>query len=47
VLRDASLAARLSRGARERAAEFSVERTTERTLAVYERVLRAERVAPG
>jgi glycosyltransferase involved in cell wall biosynthesis len=47
VLRDPSLAARRSRGARERAAEFSVERTPERTLAVYERVLRAAGAPPG
>ena len=39
LLTDAGMAARLAEGARRRAAEFSVERTAERTLAVYERVL--------
>lgn len=39
VVSEPGLAARLSEGARARAAEFSVERTTERTLAVYRRVL--------
>lgn len=43
ALTDAPLAARLAAGGRARAAEFSVERTAERTLAVYERVLRAPR----
>lgn len=36
---NASLRARMSDAARRRAADFSVERMTERTLAVYERVL--------
>ena len=36
---DRALAARLSAGARQRASEFSVERTAERTLGVYRRVL--------
>ncbi|MFL5575251.1 MAG: glycosyltransferase family 4 protein [Gemmatimonadaceae bacterium] len=39
LLTDRALAARLAAGARRRAAEFSVERTAERTLAVYRRVL--------
>ena len=39
---DRALAERLAAGARRRAAEFSVERTAERTLAVYERVLARE-----
>jgi glycosyltransferase involved in cell wall biosynthesis len=43
ALTDAPLRARLAAGARARAAEFSVERTAERTLAVYERVLAAPR----
>jgi glycosyltransferase involved in cell wall biosynthesis len=38
AIRDAPLAARLAAGGRARAAEFSVERTTERTIAVYERL---------
>jgi glycosyltransferase involved in cell wall biosynthesis len=41
LLTDAPLADRLRDGARTRAAEFSVERTTERTLAVYARLLSA------
>ena len=41
ALTDDALAARLAAGARARAREFSVERTTERTIAVYERVLRS------
>lgn len=41
LLTDRALAVRLSAGARARAAEFSVERTAERTLAVYRRVLDA------
>jgi hypothetical protein len=36
---DPALAARLAAGARARAADFSVDRTVERTLAVYEEVL--------
>jgi glycosyltransferase involved in cell wall biosynthesis len=43
ALTDGALRARLADGARARAAEFSVERTTARTLAVYERVLAAPR----
>lgn len=39
ILGDRALAERLSAGARARAAEFSVARTAERTLAVYRRVL--------
>ena len=39
LLTDRGLAARLAAGARGRAAEFSVERTAERTLTVYRRVL--------
>lgn len=39
LLTDRALAARLAAGARARAAEFSVQRTAERTLAVYRRVL--------
>ncbi len=39
LLTEPALAARLAEGARLRAAEFSVERTAERTLAVYRRVL--------
>ena len=41
VLTDPALAARLAAGGRARAADFSVERTTARTIAVYERVVRA------
>jgi glycosyltransferase involved in cell wall biosynthesis len=39
ILLDPALAAHLGAGARARAAEFSVDRTVERTLAVYEEVL--------
>ena len=39
LLSDRALATRFGAAARSRAAEFSVERMTERTLAVYERVL--------
>jgi glycosyltransferase involved in cell wall biosynthesis len=39
VLTDGVLAAALRRGALERAPEYSIERTAERTLTVYERVL--------
>jgi len=39
LITDSALAARLKDGALRRAAEFSVERTAERTLAVYARVL--------
>ena len=39
LLTDRELAARLRAGARERVTAFSVERTVERTVAVYERVL--------
>lgn len=39
VLTDGALAARLSSGGRARALEFSIERTAERTLAVFRRVL--------
>jgi len=39
VLTDAALAAQLRRGALVRAPEYSIERTAERTLMVYERVL--------
>lgn len=39
ILRDPSLAGRLSEGARQRAQDFSVERTADLTLAVYRRVL--------
>ena len=40
ILTDAQLAERLGSTAKSRAPEFSVERMTDRTLAVYERVLR-------
>jgi glycosyltransferase involved in cell wall biosynthesis len=39
VLTDPALAAQLRRGALVRALEYSIERTAERTLTVYERVL--------
>jgi glycosyltransferase involved in cell wall biosynthesis len=39
LLTDDALRARLAAGARARAAEFSVERMAERTLAVYRRAL--------
>ena len=39
LLTDRALAGRLGAAARSRVAEFSVERMTDRTLAVYERVL--------
>jgi glycosyltransferase involved in cell wall biosynthesis len=39
LLHDKELAARLSAGAKRRADEFSVERMTDRTIEVYERVL--------
>ena len=39
LLNDKELAARLSAGAKRRADEFSVERMTDRTIEVYERVL--------
>ena len=39
LIEDRALAQRLGTAARSRAAEFSVERMTDRTLAVYERVL--------
>jgi glycosyltransferase involved in cell wall biosynthesis len=39
LIEDRALAQRLGAAARSRAAEFSVERMTDRTLAVYERVL--------
>jgi glycosyltransferase involved in cell wall biosynthesis len=39
VLADPALAAQLRRGALLRAPEYSIERTAERTLTVYERVL--------
>ena len=42
LLTDSALASKLGSAARERAAEFSMDRTAERTLSVYERVL-AER----
>ena len=41
VLTNPTLAASLSTGARERATEFSIERSVGRTIAVYERVLGA------
>ena len=40
ILKDPALAARLSAGARNRAKDFSVERTADLTLEVYARVLR-------
>jgi glycosyltransferase involved in cell wall biosynthesis len=39
IIQDEELAARLGDGAKRRANEFSVERMTDRTLEVYERVL--------
>jgi glycosyltransferase involved in cell wall biosynthesis len=39
LLVDAPLRSRMSAAARRRAADFSVERMTERTIDVYERVL--------
>jgi glycosyltransferase involved in cell wall biosynthesis len=44
LLGDRELAARMGAAALERAPEFSVERTVERTIAVYEKVLGVERV---
>jgi glycosyltransferase involved in cell wall biosynthesis len=41
LLTDRPLAARLTAGARGKVAEFSIERTVARTLAVYEKVLAA------
>ncbi|HEY9479641.1 MAG TPA: glycosyltransferase family 4 protein [Gemmatimonadaceae bacterium] len=45
ILLDPALAARLSDAARERAQEFSIERTVERTIAAYQRALSA--AGPG
>ncbi|MGH7718998.1 MAG: glycosyltransferase family 4 protein, partial [Gemmatimonadaceae bacterium] len=41
VLSDSSLARQLSRGARRRAEDYSIDRTVDRTLEVYRRVLAA------
>jgi glycosyltransferase involved in cell wall biosynthesis len=46
ILTDAALASRLSAGARNRAKDFSVERTADLTLGVYRRVLGATPPAP-
>lgn len=43
ILQDPILAARLSDGARARAGEFTIDRTVERTIEIYERLLAAGR----
>jgi glycosyltransferase involved in cell wall biosynthesis len=47
LLTNATLASRLGESARHRVADFSVERMTDRTLAVYERVLSGRPLAGG